>query len=139
LRECCWNQQQERYGQQQLALDVASAAVTILQIVKSEQMFSYPVSTSCAALLFFRTEMTIGIDLGDAWSHSCTLNEEGVVDRGRLRTTPKAVETWFTDLAPARVAMEAGTHSIWISEGYITEKQFPRAVLPWIADRWECS
>jgi transposase len=60
-----------------------------------------------------RVEMTIGIDLGDVWSHYCTLNEDGeVVDRGRFRTTPKAVEKWFTDLPPARVAMEAGTHSI---------------------------
>jgi transposase len=39
-----------------------------------------------------------------------------VVDRGRFRTSPKGVEKWFTDLPPARVAMEAGTHSIWISE-----------------------
>ena len=32
-----------------------------------------------------RVEMTIGIDLGDVWSHYCTLNEEGeVVDRGRF-------------------------------------------------------
>jgi hypothetical protein len=32
--------------------------------------------------------MTIGIDLGDVWSHYCTLNQEGeVVDRGRFRTT----------------------------------------------------
>jgi transposase len=38
-----------------------------------------------------------------------------VVDRGRFRTTPKAIEKWFTDVPPARVAMEAGTHSIWIS------------------------
>jgi len=64
-----------------------------------------------------RVERTIGIDLGDVWSHYCTLNEDGgVVDRGRFRTSPKAVEKWFTDLPPARVAMEAGTHSIWISE-----------------------
>ena len=61
--------------------------------------------------------MTIGIDLGDVWSHYCTLNEKGeVVDRGRFRTSPKGVEKWFTDLPPARVAMEAGAHSIWISE-----------------------
>src|ERR1700743_1657559 len=61
--------------------------------------------------------ITIGIDLGDVWSHYCTLNEDGqVVDRGRFRTTPKAIEKWFTDLPPARIAMEAGTHSIWISE-----------------------
>ncbi|MCU1222922.1 MAG: ISAca5, transposase [Edaphobacter sp.] len=61
--------------------------------------------------------MTIGIDLGDVWSHYCTLNQDGeVVDRGHFRTTPKAIEKWFTDVPPTRVAMEAGTHSIWISE-----------------------
>src|ERR1700727_1270567 len=64
-----------------------------------------------------RLELTIGIDLGDVWSHYCTLNEDGqVVDRGRFRTTPKAIDKWFTDVPHARVAMEAGTHSIWISE-----------------------
>jgi hypothetical protein len=51
-----------------------------------------------------RVEMTIGIDLGDVWSHYCTLNEEGeAVDRGCFRTSPKGVEKWFTDLPPARV------------------------------------
>jgi transposase len=64
-----------------------------------------------------KVEMTIGIDLGDFWSHYCALNQDGeVVDRGRFRMTPKAIEKWFTDVPPARVAMEAGTHSIWISE-----------------------
>src|SRR5271156_3806413 len=63
-----------------------------------------------------KVERTIGIDLGDVWSHYCTLNQDGeVVDRGRLRTTPKAIEKWFPDVPAARVAMEAGTHSIWIS------------------------
>jgi transposase len=62
-----------------------------------------------------RAEMTIGIDLGDVWSHYCTLDQEGeVVDRGRFRTKPKGLEKWFIDLPPARLAMEAGTHSIWI-------------------------
>ena len=61
--------------------------------------------------------MTIGIDPGDVWSHYCTLNEDGeVVDRGRFRTTPSGVEKWLTDLPRARIAMETGTHSIWISE-----------------------
>jgi transposase len=61
--------------------------------------------------------MTIGIDLGDVWSHYCTLNEDGeVVGRGRFRTSPSGVEKWFTDLPRVRIAMEAGTHSIWISE-----------------------
>src|SRR5260370_6880758 len=64
-----------------------------------------------------RVGITMGIDLGDVWSHYCTLNEDGeVVDRGRFRTSPSGVEKWFTDLPRVRIAMEAGTHSIWISE-----------------------
>ncbi len=64
-----------------------------------------------------KARMTIGIDLGDVWSHYCTLNEDGeVVDRGRFRTTLSGVGKWFTDVPRARVAMEAGTHSIWVSE-----------------------
>jgi transposase len=61
--------------------------------------------------------MTIGIDLGDIWSHYCTLNEDGeVIDQGRFRTNPSGVDKRFRDLRPARVAMETGTHSIWVSE-----------------------
>jgi transposase len=61
--------------------------------------------------------MTIGIDLGDIWSHYCTLNEDGeVVDQGRFRSNPSGVDKRFRDLGPARVAIEAGTHSIWVSE-----------------------
>jgi transposase len=53
--------------------------------------------------------ITIGIDLGDIWSHYCTLNEDGgVVDRGLFRTNPSGVDKRFRDLGPARVAMEAG-------------------------------
>jgi transposase len=64
-----------------------------------------------------KIELTIGVDLGDVWSHYCTLNQGGeVVDRGRFRTAPKAIQKWFTDVPHFRVAMEAGVHSIWISE-----------------------
>jgi hypothetical protein len=58
-------------------------------------------------------ELTIGIDLGDVWSHYCTLNQDGeVVDWGRIRTTSKVIEKWFKDLPSTRVAMEAAVHSI---------------------------
>jgi transposase len=51
------------------------------------------------------------------WDDYCTLNEDGeVVDRGRFRTNPSSVDKWFTDLPRVRIGMEAGTHSIWISE-----------------------
>ena len=66
-----------------------------------------------------KLEMTIGIDVGDVWSHYCTLNQEGeVVDRGRFRTAPKAIEKWFTDMPLACVALEAGTHSIWVVNSF---------------------
>jgi hypothetical protein len=55
----------------------------------------------------------MGIDLGDIWSHYCTINEGGeVIDRGRFRTNPSGVDKRFRDLEPIRIAMEAGTHSI---------------------------
>jgi hypothetical protein len=61
--------------------------------------------------------MTIGIDLGDLWSQYCTLNEDGEVsDRGRFRTNPSGVDKRFRDLERVRVAMETGTHSIWVSK-----------------------
>ena len=65
----------------------------------------------------FWVSMTIGIDLGDIWSHYYTLSEDGeVIDRGRFRTNPSGVDKRFRDLEPVRVAMEAGTHSMWVSE-----------------------
>src|SRR3984885_14438794 len=61
--------------------------------------------------------ITIGIDLGDIWSHYCTLNEDGeVIDRGRFRTNTAGVAKRFRDSERALVAMETGTHSIWVSE-----------------------
>jgi hypothetical protein len=60
---------------------------------------------------------TIGIDLGDLWSHYCVLDEAGnVAEEGRFRTTQAALQKHFGDIARARIPMEAGTHSIWISE-----------------------
>jgi transposase len=60
---------------------------------------------------------TIGVDLGDIWSHYCTLDRNGnVVDAGRFRTTPSSIEKHFSNMEAVRIAMEAGTHSIWVSE-----------------------
>ena len=35
---------------------------------------------------------------------------------GGFERRPRGVEKWFTDVPSARVAMETGTHSIWVSE-----------------------
>jgi transposase len=74
-----------------------------------------------------QVEVTIGINFGDVWSYYCTANQQGeVIDRGRLRTTPKAIEKWFTDVPHASVAMEAGAYSIWISEQLAARAQGDR-------------
>jgi transposase len=45
------------------------------------------------------------------------LDESGeVTEEGRFRTTEAGVTKRFFDMEPVRIAMEAGTHSIWISE-----------------------
>jgi len=59
--------------------------------------------------------MTIGIDLGDRRSHFCVLNEQAqVIARGFLPTTITAFRREFEGLPPSLVAIEAGTHSLWV-------------------------
>ena len=62
-------------------------------------------------------QITIGIDLGDLWSHYCILDDDAeIVEEGRFRTVARSLEKHFRGVPKARIAMEAGTHSIWISE-----------------------
>jgi transposase len=59
---------------------------------------------------------TIGIDLGDHWSRYCVLEASGaIVEEDRVRSTADAMREKFGKLAPARVVIEAGTHSPWVS------------------------
>jgi len=59
---------------------------------------------------------TVGLDLGDKYSQYCALATDGeVVQEGRVRTTPEALQGWFSSLQACRVALEAGTHSPWVS------------------------
>ena len=65
-----------------------------------------------------RPSMTVGIDLGDKYSHLCLLDTESgeVLEEGRLRTTPEAFRRRFSsEQQPMRIATEAGTHSPWVS------------------------
>ena len=65
-----------------------------------------------------RTKMTAGLDLGDRYSYLClidTLSGE-VIEEGRLRTTPETFRRRFaSEQPPMRIAIEAGTHSPWVS------------------------
>jgi transposase len=64
-----------------------------------------------------KSSMTVGIDLGDKYSYLCLLDTESgeVIEEGRLRTTPEALRRRFSSEQPLRVAIEAGTHSPWVS------------------------
>lgn len=63
-----------------------------------------------------KPSITIGVDLGDRWSHYCMLNEEGdVVEEGRIATTEAGIRRQFEGEPQQRIAMECGTHSPWIS------------------------
>jgi transposase len=56
------------------------------------------------------------LDLGDRKSALCRLDAAGeVVDRRVLSTTPEMLGRYFSALSAARVVIEAGTHSGWIS------------------------
>jgi len=60
--------------------------------------------------------LSIGVDVGDKYSHVCVIDEAGdVLEETRLRTTRKAFLRHFAEREPADVALEVGTHSLWIS------------------------
>jgi len=61
--------------------------------------------------------LTVGVDLGDQWSHYCILGLHGeTLSEGQLRTRETEVAEFFQALPPARVAMEVGMHSAWMQE-----------------------
>ena len=61
--------------------------------------------------------LTVGLDLGDQWSHYCILGLEGeTLSEGQLRTTQADVAEFFQAITPARVVIEVGTHSAWVQE-----------------------
>jgi transposase len=61
--------------------------------------------------------LTVGVDLGDQWSHYCILGLEGeTLAEGQLRTTQQHIAEFFQALHAARVVFEVGTHSPWVQE-----------------------
>lgn len=63
-----------------------------------------------------KSAVTVGLDLGDRWSHYCVLNDDAeVIEEGRIATSEAGLRGQFAGAQPVRVAMECGTHSPWIS------------------------
>jgi transposase len=61
--------------------------------------------------------ITAGIDLGDRYSHLCLLDTDSgeILEESRIPTTQKAFERRFSASQTMRVAIEAGTHSPWVT------------------------
>jgi transposase len=63
-----------------------------------------------------RPMITVGLDVGDRFSHYCMLNPDGeVMEEGRVRTSEEVLRRHFEGEPRQRIAMECGTHSPWIS------------------------
>ncbi len=61
--------------------------------------------------------VTIGIDVGDRWSHYCCLNRQGeAIERGRVASTREGVQREFERRRPATIALETGTHCHWMRD-----------------------
>jgi len=61
--------------------------------------------------------LTVGVDLGDRWSHYCILGLQGeTLSEGQLRTTQSDMTELFAAIMAARVVIEVGTHSAWVQE-----------------------
>ena len=65
-----------------------------------------------------RPRTIAGLDIGDKYSFLlCLIDTQSgeVIEEGRLRTTPEAFRRRFASEQPMRIAIEAGTHSPWVS------------------------
>ena len=61
-------------------------------------------------------KVTIGLDLGDRYSYLALVDGEGeILEETRIRTKAPSVRQWFGRIGEARVALEVGTHSPWVS------------------------
>lgn len=67
-------------------------------------------ATTCEA------KMTIGLDVGDRHIQMCGLTDDGeVIEESRLACRPTALLARFKGMPAARLVLEAGTHSPWVS------------------------
>ena len=71
---------------------------------------THPSVTKAAPLYF-------GLDVGDRTTHLCCVDDRRVVvERQRFPTTPDGVRKAFAHRPPARIVLEVGSQSPWMSE-----------------------
>lgn len=61
-------------------------------------------------------ELTVGLDLSDRRSTLCAIDREGeILERARIATTKEALKHRFSGTERARIVLEVGPHSPWVS------------------------
>lgn len=67
-----------------------------------------------------RYHAVVGLDVGDRQSHYCVLDLDGsVLTEGTVATKEASLRVLFEGKGRMRIALEAGTHSPWISRSWI--------------------
>lgn len=62
-------------------------------------------------------DTTVGMDMGDKKHNICILDADGkVLTRSTVSNTARGIRKYFSKLSPCLIAMEAGTHSRWVSQ-----------------------
>ena len=85
--------------------------------MKTKTITPFVVSTSTPVV---SNGFTLGLDLGDRSHHVCVMDATGqIIREGALSNTRPALAKLLADFPRATVAIEAGTHSPWISR-YLT-------------------
>jgi len=74
------------------------------------------VSTQGASAATSPTSLTVGLDLGDRCSHFCVLDAGGrPLEQGKVAMSPAELTAFFERVGPARLVVEVGGHSPWVS------------------------
>ncbi len=67
-----------------------------------------------------RYQAVVGLDVGDRQSHYCVLDLDGsVMGEGTVATKDASMRVLFEGRGRMRIALEAGTHSPWISRLFV--------------------
>lgn len=59
--------------------------------------------------------MTVGLDVGDRKTHFCLMEDDEIKGRGSFETTQRGLAEALREFSGARVALEAGSQSPWMS------------------------
>ncbi len=107
VRRCYLMRWNEKFRHQYLV------EVVLRSIVRPRRRFAQKEDKTMPSQL----GVTVGIDLGGRHSHLCLLDTQSgeIIEESRISTTPKGFERRFSGCGPMRVAIEAGTHSPWVS------------------------